>query len=57
MKTMVCCQAVNRLKSMVARPVTVAALTQRKRASMYDTWFLPLEAYRMAEKKRGTKVL
>jgi len=54
---MTCCQAVNRLKSIVARPVTVAEVTQRKRASVYDTWFSPLDAYRMTEKKRGTKVL
>jgi len=54
---MVCCQAVNKLKSIVARPVTVAALTQTKRASVYDTKFSPLDANRIAEKRRGTKVL
>jgi len=45
------------LKSIVARPVTVTALTERKRASMYDTRFSPLEAYKMMENKRGAKVL
>jgi hypothetical protein len=54
---MVCCQAVNKLKSIVARPVTVAALTERKRASMYGMLFLPLEAHRMAAEMRGTNVL
>ena len=57
MKRMTCCQAVNRLRSIVARPVTVAEVTQRKRASTYAMWFSPLEAYRIMEKKRGTKVL
>jgi hypothetical protein len=38
MNRMTCCQPVRPLRSIVASPQTVIALTELKRASMYATW-------------------
>lgn len=42
---------------MVAKPQTLIALTQLKRASMYDILFSPFERYRINEDRRGVIVL
>ena len=52
-----CCQAVRALRSIVAKPVPVAALTQIKRESMNLTWNFPLDAQRTVDQKSGNITL
>lgn len=53
----VCCHAVIALRSMVPKPVPVAALTQRKRESMYLTRNAPLDPQKMTDQKSGITML
>ena len=57
MTKIACCQAVRALRSTVAKPVPVAALTQIKRESMNLTWNFPLDAQRMIDQKSGNRTL
>lgn len=52
-----CCHGVSPLRSTVARPQTVTALTELKRASVYDRGNSPLLAYKIAENIKGVNVL
>lgn len=52
-----CCQAVRELRSMVPKPVPVAALTQMKRESMYLMWNSPLDAQKITDQKSGIRRL
>lgn len=57
MTRIVCCHAVRALRSTVAKPVPVAALTQRKRESMNLTGNFPLDPQKIAAQKSGTRRL
>ena len=52
-----CCHAVRELRSMVANPVPVIALTQTKSESMYLMGNSPLDAQKMTDQKRGSRRL
>lgn len=52
-----CCHAVRALRSMVPKPVPVAALTQRNRESMYLTRNSPLDPQKMTDQKSGIAIL
>ena len=54
---MTCCHAVRALRSTVPKPVPVAALTQRKRESIYLMRNFPLDAQKMVDQKSGIKML
>ena len=54
---MVCCHAVRELRSIGAKPVPVAALTQTKRESMYRMWNSPLDAQKTMDQKSGIRRL
>lgn len=49
----VCCHTVRELRSIGARPVPVAALTQTKRESIYRMWNFPLDAQKIEDQKSG----
>ena len=53
MTKIVCCHAVRELRSIGAKPVPVAALTQTKRESMYRIRNFPLDAQKIMDQKRG----
>ena len=57
MTRIACCHAVRALRSTVPKPVPVAALTQRKRESMYLMLNFPLDAQKMADQKSGIRIL
>ena len=52
-----CCHAVRELKSSVASPVPVMALTQQNSKSTYDAGNMPLHAYATAARINGVIVL
>lgn len=52
-----CCHAVRALRSIVAKPVPVAALTQMKRESINLMRYFPLDAQRTVDQKRGIMTL
>ena len=49
----VCCHTVRELRSIGAKPVPVAALTQTKRESMYRMWNWPLDPQKIMDQKSG----
>ena len=52
-----CCHTVRELRSMVPKPVPVAALTQMKRESMYLMRNFPLDAQNMTDQRSGIMIL
>jgi len=53
MTRIVCCHAVRELRSIGAKPVPVAALTQTKRESIYRMWNFPLDPQKIMDQKSG----